>query len=71
MHLEVVLVEGMTQIVLEAKTIETQSDKDTTMKAGNNLDMKASSNFTLKAGGSGEVNSSGTLTVKGSTVNIN
>jgi hypothetical protein len=33
--------------------------------------MKAQSNFTLKASGSGEVNSSGTLTVKGSTVNIN
>jgi uncharacterized protein involved in type VI secretion and phage assembly len=58
-------------IRLEAKTIETVSDKDTTMKAGANLDMKAQSNFTLKAGGSGEVNSSGTLTIKGSTVNIN
>ena len=58
-------------IRLEAKTIETASDKDTTIKAGANLDMKAQSNFTLKASGSGEVNSSGTLTVKGSTVNIN
>jgi hypothetical protein len=41
------------------------------MEAGANFEAKASSNMTLKASGQGELNSSGTLTVKGSTVNIN
>ena len=58
-------------IRLEADLIETESQKDTTMKVGKNFEMKASSNMTMKASGQGNIESSGTLVIKGSTVNIN
>jgi len=58
-------------IRIEAESIETRSDKDTTMRAGLNLDAKASRNLTLKAANQGELSASGTLTLKGSTVNTN
>lgn len=56
---------------IEAKEIQTESQKDTNIKAGANLDMKSGSNFTLKASGTGDITAGGTLTIKGSTVNIN
>jgi uncharacterized protein involved in type VI secretion and phage assembly len=65
------LLKAKNTIRLEAKTIELKSDKDTEMKAGANFKAEASSNMTLKANGQGEINMSGTLTIKGSTVNIN
>jgi uncharacterized protein involved in type VI secretion and phage assembly len=65
------LLKAKETIRLEAKTIETSSDQDTSMKVGKNFEMKASSNMTLKASGQGEVQSSGTMTIKGATVNIN
>jgi uncharacterized protein involved in type VI secretion and phage assembly len=65
------LLKAKNTIRLEAKTIETKSDKDTKMEVGANFSMKATSNMTITAGGTGEVKSDGQLTVKGSTVNIN
>ena len=41
------------------------------MRAGTNLDLGASSNFVIKASGTGNVESSVTMTIKGSVVNIN
>lgn len=65
------LLKAKNTIRLEAKTIETQSDQDTSSKVGRNYEMKASSNMTLKAGGQANIESAGTMTIKGSTVNIN
>jgi uncharacterized protein involved in type VI secretion and phage assembly len=56
---------------VEAKEIQTKSDKDTTMEVGANYTMKANSNFDIKASGTGSMQSGGTLTIKGSIVNIN
>jgi uncharacterized protein involved in type VI secretion and phage assembly len=66
-----ILIKAKNTIRLEAKTIETKSDKDTTMEVGANFKMKAGSNMEMEAGSSGTVKSGSTLTVKGSTVNIN
>ena len=41
------------------------------MTVGTNYKMQASSNMTMKATGQGDIESSGTMTIKGSTVNIN
>ena len=65
------LLKAKETIRLEAKVIETKSDQDTKMEVGKNFEMKASSNMTMKASGQGDVTSSGTMTIKGSTVNIN
>jgi uncharacterized protein involved in type VI secretion and phage assembly len=65
------LLKAKNTIRLEAKTIETESQKDTSTKAGGNYKMEASGNMTIKASGTGNVESSGTMTIKGSTVNIN
>lgn len=65
------LLKAKNTLRLEAKTIETKSDQDTTMDVGKNFDMKAKSNMTMKASGQGTLQSSSTLTIKGSVVNIN
>lgn len=59
------------KIRLEAETIETKSDKDTTLEVGGNYEMKAKSNMTQKAGGTAEVKSDKAMTIKGQQVNIN
>jgi hypothetical protein len=41
------------------------------MHAGTNLDLAANGNFVIKASGTGNVESSATMTIKGSVVNIN
>jgi hypothetical protein len=41
------------------------------MRAGTNLDLGANGNFVIKASGTGNVESSATMTIKGSVVNIN
>lgn len=58
-------------IRLECNKLETDSKADTEMKVGANYKMTASSNMTIKASGSGDIESSGTMTIKGATVNIN
>ncbi len=65
-------IKSKTDFSIEAKTVSIKSTGgDVTMQSSANLTMKAGSNFSLKGSGSGEVNSSGALTVKGATVNIN
>ncbi|HEX9102319.1 MAG TPA: phage baseplate assembly protein V [Polyangia bacterium] len=56
---------------VQAGTIEMSSDKNTTIKVGQNFEMKASSNMTIKASGTGDIESSDAMTIKGSKVNIN
>jgi len=65
------LLKAKNTIRLEAKTIETKSDADTTMDVGGKWNVTVQSNMQLKASGTGDVESSGTMTIKGSTVNIN
>ncbi len=55
-----------------AKTnIQMQASSNIQMKASSNILGQASSNVGFKAGGEGLFQSSGTMTIKGSTVNIN
>jgi uncharacterized protein involved in type VI secretion and phage assembly len=65
------LLKAKNTIRLEAKSIETKSDKDTKMQVGGNFQSEATSNVSIKASGSMTLESSGTMTIKGSTVNIN
>jgi uncharacterized protein involved in type VI secretion and phage assembly len=65
------LLKAKEKIRLEAKVIETDSQQDTKMKVGANFEMQASQNMKLKASGQGNVESSGSMTIKGATVNIN
>lgn len=66
-----IVIKAKEKIRLEAKVIETKSNQDTKLEVGANFEMKATSNMTLKASGQGNVEASGTLTIKGATVNIN
>jgi uncharacterized protein involved in type VI secretion and phage assembly len=66
-----ILIKAKETIRLEAKKIETDSQKNTEMKVGQNWDVKVSSNMTQKASGQANIESSGTMVIKGSTVNIN
>jgi len=65
------LLKAKETIRLEAKNIQTKSDQDTKMDVGANYEMNAQSNFTVKGSAQGTVQATGTLTVKGATVNIN
>ncbi len=65
------LLKAKNTIRLEAKSIETKSDKDTKMQVGGNWNAEASSNVTIKASSSMTLESGSTMTIKGSTVNIN
>jgi uncharacterized protein involved in type VI secretion and phage assembly len=66
-----ILIKANKKLRLEAETIETESSKETNMKIGTNFKADADKNFTVNGGGEGKVTASSTLTVKGSTVNIN
>ncbi|HEX2573712.1 MAG TPA: phage baseplate assembly protein V [Polyangia bacterium] len=66
-----ILIKAKKTIRFECETLETKSDKGTQMDVGQNFDLKVKSNMTMKANGQGDVESSGTMTIKGSTVNIN
>jgi len=66
-----ILLKAKDTITLQAKQIVTKSDQDTKMEAGANFEAKATSNLTLKASAQGKLEASGTLTIKGATVNIN
>lgn len=57
-------------INIECKKLNVKSSDDSSFEA-KNFKIKASSNFEAKANGSGTVESSGGMTIKGSTVNIN
>jgi uncharacterized protein involved in type VI secretion and phage assembly len=56
---------------VEAKDIKMKSDQHTTLDVGKNFKMSAGSNMELTASGTGKVESSNSLTIKGSKVNIN
>ena len=64
------LIKAKGEIKIECKTLNVKSTDDTNFEA-KNWNAKAQSNFTLEASGSGTVKSGGTMTIKGSTVNIN
>lgn len=65
------LLKAKNTIRLEAKTIETDSQQDTSMKVGKNYTVQTSSNTTIKSNGQCNIEASGTMTIKGATVNIN
>ena len=66
-----ILLKAKDKIRLESKCIETKSDADTKMEVGGNFDLQAQSNVKIKAGAQANVEASGTMTIKGATVNIN
>lgn len=66
-----ILIKAKNTIRMECKTLETQSDQDHTFQVGANYKINVASNYTMKAGGQGDIESSGTMVIKGSTVNIN
>jgi uncharacterized protein (DUF2345 family) len=66
-----ILLKAKDKIRLESKVIETKSDQDTKMEVGANFEMQAQSNVKIKAGAQANVEASGTMTIKGATVNIN
>ena len=66
-----ILFKAKNKIRLEAQAIETKSDQDTKMEVGGNFEMQAQSNVKIKAGAQANVEASGTMTIKGATVNIN
>ncbi len=65
-----ITIKAKTTLTLDAKDIVTKSSADTKMEA-NNFELTAKGTMKLKSNGQGNVEAGGTLTVKGSTVNIN
>src|SRR5262249_11670502 len=66
------LIKAKNTIQLQAKTMKLESDKDTEFKAGANFKVAASDNVDVNSsGGSASLKASSTITIKGSTVNIN
>lgn len=67
-----ILIKAKKNVIIEAdEKIITKSKSDTEMTTEANLKQTATSNVNIKASGTGEINCAGTLTIKGSTVNIN
>jgi hypothetical protein len=58
-------------VKIDAKTVDTHSSQDTTMKMDGKWDATATGNMTLKSSAQGDIESTGTMTIKGSIVNIN
>jgi uncharacterized protein involved in type VI secretion and phage assembly len=67
-----ILIKAKEKVRIEAKVIETSSDKETKMEAGTTWTTTAKKDFTLEStSAAGNVKSSQTMTIKGSQVNIN
>jgi hypothetical protein len=56
---------------VKAMTLNLETEQSAQVKAGSNLDMRASSNLVLRAGGTGELFATSTLSLRGSSINLN
>jgi hypothetical protein len=66
-----ILIKAKNTITLDCKDLVTKSSQSTKSTVGTNYDINVTSNYTMKANGQADIESSGTMTIKGSTVNIN
>jgi uncharacterized protein involved in type VI secretion and phage assembly len=66
-----ILIKAKEKVRIEAKNIETDSQQETSCKAGTNYKIQASSKIDIKAGGKMDITAAGPLTEKGSVINLN
>jgi uncharacterized protein involved in type VI secretion and phage assembly len=66
-----IMIKAAGTVTIECNKLITHSKNDTKMTVDANYNLQVTSNMTMKANGQGDIESSGTMTIKGSTVNIN
>lgn len=66
-----ILIKAKEKVRIEAKVIETESEKNTSIKAGTNLEEQAGQNVKIKAGSNMDLEAGGTMTEKAAMIKLN